>query len=57
MEEQKNKPGEDDNSSKAVVERGKKAVEADEQLNKKDLTEDEKKSSAKADAEKWRNEG
>ena len=42
-----------DNPAKA----GRKAIEADKQINKQDKTNDQKNAEEKKDAEKWRNEG
>ncbi|HEY2726776.1 MAG TPA: hypothetical protein VGI61_06360 [Parafilimonas sp.] len=36
---------------------GRKAIEADKQINKQDKTNDEKNNDEKKDAEQWRNEG
>jgi hypothetical protein len=47
----------DQSSGKAAADRGKKAIQADNQLNKKDKDPSDAKQDEKQDAEKWRNEG
>lgn len=57
MEKDKDKAAQQESSSKAVLERGKEAIEADEKINKKDLDAKELKADDEKDAEQWRNEG
>lgn len=48
---------EKDAKNESPVERGKKAIEADEKINKQDKSPQQKEEEAKKDAEQWRNEG
>jgi hypothetical protein len=57
MENDKNKPAESETSSKEALERGKKAIEAEEKLNEKDPEDPKVKKEKEKDAEQWRNEG
>jgi hypothetical protein len=57
MEDKKKKSVEEHASSQAAVERGKKAVKADEEINKKNLQDPKVKEDKEKDAEQWRNEG
>lgn len=58
MDENKDKaPKKDEYSSEATVERGKKAADAADKLNKPEQDEAEKKKEREKDAEQWRNEG
>jgi hypothetical protein len=45
------------NAEHDPVESGRKAIEADRLVNKKEIPEDELKQQESLDAEKWRNEG
>lgn len=56
-DQQKKATDQDEHTGKAVVERGKKAIEAAEQSNNKDKPEKERVESRDKDAEQWRNEG
>lgn len=56
MENKKEKSLENDTSSESSVIRGKKAIRADEDINKKDLDKSEVKKDQEKDAEQWRNE-
>jgi hypothetical protein len=53
--EGKNDPKE--NTGHDPVESGKKAIDADKIINKKDQSEEEKQQESARDAEQWRNEG
>ena len=57
MDKEEKKPAGDDTSSEATVERGKKAVDADERINRKDPEDPKVKDEKAKDAERWRNEG
>ena len=57
MEEHKENSVENDLSGKATAERGKKAIKADEEINKKDVADSRKKEESAKEAEKWHNEG
>lgn len=57
MNDDKKKPEENEYSSASTIERGKKAIEANEKLNKKDGESPEGKKEKEKDAEEWRNEG
>jgi len=45
------------NADHDPVESGKKAIEADRLINKKDLSKEEQERQESQDAEQWRNEG
>ena len=45
------------NAEHDPVESGKKAIEADQLVNKKELSSEEKDKQEQQDAEQWRNEG
>ncbi len=55
MEDKEKKP--DDQSGEAAIDRGKKAIEADDKINKTDINKPEVKKDKEKDAEQWRNEG
>ena len=57
MENNKDKAADKETSTEAAVERGKAAIKADEQINKKDLDDPKVKAEKEKDAEQWRNEG
>jgi hypothetical protein len=57
IEEKKQIPTENDSSGAAAIERGKKAIAADEHINKKDADPAKKKEEGAKDAQNWRNEG
>jgi len=57
MDKDQNKIAEQDSSSTAALDRGKKAIDADEKINKKDLDLSRVKDEGEKDAEQWRNEG
>ena len=57
MENEEKKSASEENSSKAVLERGKKAIEADEKITKKNPDDPKVQAEKKQDAEHWRNEG
>ena len=57
MENNKDKSAEKESSADSSLERGKRAIEADEKINKKDLDKPEVKKEKEKDAEQWRNEG
>lgn len=57
MEDKKKKSVEEDASSEAALERGKKAINADKEINKKNPEDPKVKEEDKKDAEQWRNEG
>ena len=45
------------NAEHDPVESGRKAIEADKLINKKDIPEEEREQQEARDAEQWRNEG
>jgi hypothetical protein len=57
MEDKNKKSLPEDTSSEASIERGKKSIRADEEINKKDPQDPKVKEDKKKDAEQWRNEG
>ena len=57
MENNKDKAADKETSTEATVERGKAAIKADEQINKKNLDDPKVKAGKEKDAEQWRNEG
>jgi hypothetical protein len=57
MENNKDKATDKEVSAEAAIERGKAAIKADEQINKKDLDDPKVKAEKEKDAEQWRNEG
>ncbi len=57
MENEEKKSTPEDSSSQSSLERGKKAIEADEKIAKKDTADPKVQEEKKKDAEKWRNEG
>jgi hypothetical protein len=57
MKENKEKQDEKDTSAKAAVERGNKAIAAEEAINKKDPADPRTKNEKSEDAERWHNEG
>ncbi len=56
MEKNKEK-AENDTSSEATLERGKKAISADEEISRKDQADPKVKKEKEKDAEQWHNEG
>jgi|GEM_PF-5434070 len=57
MENNKERSPEKESSSESALERGKKLIAADEEINKKDPAKPEVKKEKEKDAEQWRNEG
>jgi len=57
MEDNKNNSAEKETSSEATLERGKKAIEAEDKIKKKDVNDPQVQKEKEKDAEQWRNEG
>ena len=57
MEKNKEKTTDKENVSDSPLERGKKMIAADEEINKKDPAKPEVKKEKEKDAEQWHNEG
>jgi hypothetical protein len=57
MDNNSKKSPDNDSSSESTLDRGNKAIEVDEQINKKDLDKSQLKKEKEKDAEQWRNEG
>jgi len=50
-------PGTDETSSKATIDRGNKAIDAEQKANNKETNDPAEKKTQAEDAENWRNEG
>ena len=57
MEKDEKKSTSEESSSEAALERGKKAIEADERITGKNPNDPKVQEEKRKDAEKWRNEG